>query len=130
MGQLGFFDLSRRYAIGAMIGWQSLRPKLKAAPRIGNGRQPFLTEHAACHNSAKSSALSGFNLASSSSGGLALALSANLSPFRPIQTPALAASLLSVTALKIRPSKYRHRHPNYRRVRAHRRFVGFHPLHR
>ena len=42
MGQLGFFDLSRRYegldvkddplvAIAAMIPWESLRPKLKAS---------------------------------------------------------------------------------------------------
>jgi IS5 family transposase len=50
MGQLGFFDLSRRYegldlkddplvAIVAMIPWESLRPKLKASLITGGQRQ-------------------------------------------------------------------------------------------
>jgi transposase, IS5 family len=49
MGQLGFFDLSRRYegldvkddplvAIAAMIPWESLRPKLKASLITGDLR--------------------------------------------------------------------------------------------
>src|ERR1700716_1805742 len=49
MGQLGFFDLSRRYegldvkddplvAIAAMIPWESLRPKLKASLITGGLR--------------------------------------------------------------------------------------------
>ena len=49
MGQLGFFDLSRRYegldvkddplvAIVAMIPWESLRPKLKASLITGGLR--------------------------------------------------------------------------------------------
>src|ERR1700716_647431 len=49
MGQLGFFDLSRRYegldlkddplvAIAAMVPWESLRPKLKASLITGGLR--------------------------------------------------------------------------------------------
>jgi hypothetical protein len=49
MGQLGFFDLSRRYegldakddplvAIAAMVPWESLRPKLKASLITGELR--------------------------------------------------------------------------------------------
>ena len=49
MGQLGFFDLSRRYecldakndplvAIAAMVPWESFRPKLKASLIKGFGR--------------------------------------------------------------------------------------------
>jgi transposase, IS5 family len=47
MGQLGFFDLSRRYEgldvkddplVAAMIPWESLRPKLKASLITGGLR--------------------------------------------------------------------------------------------
>jgi transposase, IS5 family len=54
MGQLGFFDLSRRYegldakddplvAIAAMVPWESLRPKLKASLITGGLRGEYKT---------------------------------------------------------------------------------------
>jgi primosomal protein N' (replication factor Y) (superfamily II helicase) len=61
----------------------------------------------ACRNSATISALFAFSLASNVSGGLAGALSARLPPFRPTQTPLLAASLMMVAALKGRPPNRR-----------------------
>jgi hypothetical protein len=61
---------------------------------------------AACRSSATISGLFRLSLSSKPSGGLARALSASLSPSRPIQTPLLAASLINATALKDRTPNY------------------------
>jgi hypothetical protein len=60
----------------------------------------------AISSSATISGLFRLSLFSKSSGGLARALSASLSPSRPTQTPFLAASLINATALKARPPNH------------------------